>query len=128
MQKTWYNVLEEATLLESNDLARIALDAIENKKGSHIILLDIRPVSILADHFIICTGETDRQIKAIVEEIQGRLAKVEALPLRIEGVPESGWVLMDYGGLVIHVFDPEQRAYYQLEDLWKDATRVVTIQ
>lgn len=91
-------------------------------------MLDLRPVSPIADYFVICSGESEPQIKAITDEIMERLEEVDRVPLGVEGVPASGWVLMDYGDVVIHIFDPLERQYYALEDLWKDAPLVVMIQ
>lgn len=114
--------------LETLDLARKMVDLISDKKGTDILLLDIRPVSFLADYFIICSGDSDRQIKAIVEELVEKLKPLNAHPLNIEGLPDSGWVLLDYGAVVVHVFAPETRAYYQLEKLWSGAKTVLRMQ
>jgi len=91
-------------------------------------MLDLRPVTTLADYFVICTGETERQVGAILEEIREKLKEAGLSPFNIEGEPDSGWVLMDYGSVVAHIFLPAQRDYYELEELWKDATMVVRIQ
>jgi ribosome-associated protein len=114
--------------LQSIELARKIVNAIADKKGSDILLLDLRSISLLADYFVICSGESERQIKAIVDEITGTI-KVEGVrPLHIEGDSSSGWVLVDYGGVIVHVFAPAARGYYQLEKLWSDAATVVRIQ
>ena len=104
------------------------MDFISDKKGSDIVLLDLRPVSLLADYFIICSGDSDRQIKAIVEEVTEKLKALNTHPLNIEGLPASGWVLLDYGAIVVHVFAPATRSYYQLEKLWSGAKTVVRMQ
>jgi ribosome-associated protein len=90
--------------------------------------LDIRPISLLADYFVICSGETERQVKAIVDEITEKGKEDGVRPLHIEGAPPSGWVLVDYGDVIVHVFAPAVRDYYQLEKLWSDASMVVRIQ
>jgi ribosome-associated protein len=90
--------------------------------------LDIRHISFLADYFVICSGETERQVKAIVDEITEKAKEDGVKPLHIEGDPPSGWVLMDYGDVIVHVFAPAVRDYYQLEKLWSDALLVVRIQ
>jgi ribosome-associated protein len=113
---------------ESADLARDLVDGIADRKGSEIVMLDVRPVSILADYFIICTGATERQIKAIVDEVLERADQVGMKPFHIEGTPDSGWVIVDYGSIIAHIFMPAQRDYYQLERLWADASLVVSIQ
>ena len=89
-------------------------------------MLDIQEVSILADYFIICTVTGERQANAVVEAVREETKREsDVKPLRIEGKPGSGWVLMDYGDVVVHLFTPEKRAYYRLEDLWKDGRVVV---
>ncbi|HIC93281.1 MAG TPA: ribosome silencing factor [Anaerolineae bacterium] len=113
--------------LDSIELARTIIDAIAEKKGSDILLLDIRPVSLLADYFVICSGETERQIKAILDEVLERTKRAKVLPLHIEGEPPSGWVLMDYGSVIVHIFAPAERDYYRLEELWSDAPVVVKV-
>lgn len=104
------------------------MEAISNKKGWDIVMLDIRPVSLLADYFVIATGANERQVKAILEEVLFKTGEVEEKPLRVEGAPGSGWVLLDYGGVIVHLFTPSQREYYDLEGLWSDALLVVRIQ
>ena len=99
-----------------------------DKKGIDTLLLDIRNVSLLADYFIICTGEVDRHIQGMVDELSQELQKEQVSPLHIEGDVESGWVILDYGNVVVHLFSPRMRQYYRLEELWKDARVVVRIQ
>jgi ribosome-associated protein len=114
--------------LDEGQFARELVDAITDKKGSDIILLDVQSVSVLADHFIICTGDSERQVKAIVDEVVQRAQGEGYEPQHIEGSPNSGWMVLDYGTLIVHVFLPAQRDYYGLEELWSDATLVVRIQ
>ena len=90
--------------------------------------MDIRSISLLADYFVICSGETERQITAIVNEVTEKTKEASIRPLHIEGDSSSGWVLMDYGGIIIHLFSPTVRDYYQLEKLWSDASVVVRMQ
>lgn len=91
-------------------------------------MLDLRSVSLLADYFVICSGESERQVKAIVDEITEKAKDEGIRPLHIEGDSSSGWVLVDYGGVIVHVFAPAVRGYYQLEKLWSDAPMVVRMQ
>ena len=104
------------------------VDAITERLGSDVVLLDMEDVSLLADYFIICSAESTPQFKAILDEVEKRVKAVGGRRLRVEGEPGSGWVLLDYGAAVVHVFDPELRAYYNLEELWKQARLVVRIQ
>ena len=110
------------------DMAHLAIDAIESKKGAQIVLLDVHAISMFTDYFLICSGDSERQIKAIAGGVEEALDKAGMKRLGQEGSAESGWVLLDYGDLMIHVFSPEQRDYYGLEELWKDAQTVVKIQ
>jgi ribosome-associated protein len=101
---------------------------ISDKKGADILLLDTRPVSFLADYFVIATADSERQIKAIADEIQKQLKKDAILPLGVEGKPDSGWVLLDYNGVIVHLFNPAMRDFYRLEQLWERAPIVVRMQ
>lgn len=114
--------------LEPGELARELVNAITDKKGFDIAMLDVRSVSLLADYFIICSGDTERQIKSLVDDIRERAEDSGFKPLQIEGTPASGWMVLDYGSIIAHVFLPAQRDYYQLEELWSDAPLVVRIQ
>lgn len=110
-------------------MAKLLVDAILDKKGSDIILLDLRDQAIFADYFLIGTGENERQLKAMAEGV-AEDAKKEAgvLPNGIEGEARTGWVLLDFGDLVVHLFAPHERAYYRLEELWQDAYPVLRMQ
>ena len=88
-------------------------------------MLDLRPVALIADYFVLCDGQSDRQLRAIADAIVQSLKELGERPLRKEGAPESGWMLLDYGAVVAHIFSPELRAYYDLESLWKEAPMVV---
>ncbi len=114
-------MLGEVSELESLDLARRIVELVVEKMGADVVLMEIGKLSIIADYFVICSGETERQLDAIVYDLQKQLKKEGEFALGIEGKPSSGWVLADYGGVVVHVFAPSQREYYQLERLWSDA-------
>jgi ribosome-associated protein len=101
------------------------VEVIADKKGEDLLLLDIRDISILADYFVIGSTTSERQARAIIEDIKQETKQAfDVRPLNIEGEAATGWVLMDYGGVVVHLFTPEMRAYYDLEELWR-AGRVV---
>jgi len=84
-------------------------------------------VSLLADYFILCSAGSPPQFRAILDEVQKQAATAGNRYLHVEGEPESGWVLLDYGSVVVHIFDPQLRAYYNLEELWKQARLVARI-
>lgn len=115
--------------LESITLARLIVDLITDKKGEDIVLLDLREVSLIADYFIIASAGSDRQLNALVDNIRDEVKKqLQVYPLRVEGRGEDGWILMDYSDVVVHLFAPELRTYYDLEGLWRDANVLVHVQ
>jgi len=91
-------------------------------------LLDARGVCSFADYFVICSGETQRQIRAIYAEVGQVLKKEGILPHHREGAPDSGWLLLDFGDVIVHIFAPFEREYYRLDELWSQAIPVVRIQ
>jgi ribosome-associated protein len=104
------------------------VDAISERLGSNIVVLDMEDVSLLADYFVLCDAESQPQFRAILDEIEDRTRAAGTRRLHVEGEAASGWVLVDFGSVVVHIFDPELRAYYDLEGLWKKARLVVRIQ
>ena len=115
--------------LESLELAHLLVETILDKKGSEITLLDLREQAVFADYFLICNGENDRQLRAMANSVaQDAKQKADALAKSIEGSPESGWVLVDFGDLLIHLFSPDMRQYYNLEGLWDEAHVVMRMQ
>jgi len=109
------------TLEEKTRLCALAADS---RKANEIVVLDVQPLSSVADRFLICNGASDRQIKAIVDAITDALAKSGEKPLAIEGYQQGTWVLIDCADLVMHVFDAETRQFYNLERLWQQAARI----
>ena len=116
------------TLLDSAELAHRVVDIASDKQASDIVLLDIRGLTTIADYFVICSANTERQIGAISDALLETLAKDGVSPLHSEGLGQSGWVLMDYGDVIVHIFTPAERAYYSLEKLWSAATTILHIQ
>lgn len=114
--------------LEGIEIARKAVEAATEKQASDIVLLDVSKVCSFADYFVICSGESERQLKAIGEEIEHTLKRENVLPLHREGTSDSGWLLYDYGDILIHIFAPTKRSFYQLDELWNQATPIVRIQ
>jgi len=101
--------------------ARLGAQAALAKKAEELLVLNLEGLSTIADYFLICCGTSTTQIGAIAEAIEGTLKAEGSLPLHREGVPESGWLLLDYGDVVMHVFLEETRRFYALEHLWGDA-------
>lgn len=105
-------------------LARAAADAASEKGAADLVLLDVSDQLALTDVFLVCSGATDRQVKAVVEGITDRLRDRGVRALRREGERELRWVLLDFGDVVCHVMDADERDYYRLESLWKDCPAV----
>jgi ribosome-associated protein len=108
-------------------IAHRAVDIASDKQASDILLLDLRAVCQFADYFVLCNGESEPQIKTICEDLDVTLHREGVALLHREGTPDSGWVLMDFGDVIVHVFHPEQRAFYRLEQLWGGATPLLRI-
>lgn len=115
-------------LLEPLELARQIADIISDKKGSDIVILDTGKVSSIADYFVIATVDSERQAKAVVDEIEVKLKKFRKMPMTADGEVGTGWALLDYGDVIVHIFDEGTRDFYDLEDLWNNAPVVVRIQ
>ncbi len=109
-------------------MARKAVEAAGAKQAIDIVLLDTKGVCSFADYFVICSGESERQIKTIYEEIGHILKAAGILPHHHEGTIDSGWLLIDFGDVIVHIFTPFEREYYQLDGLWRQANTVVRIQ
>jgi ribosome-associated protein len=107
----------------SRDDAVVAAEAALDKKAQDIVLLDVSQLTTYADYFLICSGRSSIQVKAIVASIEQELKEHGIRPLHIEGQSDARWVLMDYDELIVHVFHEEARGFYDLERLWKDAPR-----
>jgi ribosome-associated protein len=110
------------------DLARRIVELAEDKKAADIVLLELGELTTLADAFVICSGGSERQISAIADGIVEGLRDEGVKPIGREGTPESHWVLLDYGSVIVHVFTPPERDYYQLEKHWSDAKVVLRVQ
>ena len=106
------------------DELKIALKAVESKKGSEITVLDISEIASFASYFLLCTGESSRQIQAIADEVVTKLKENGTRANHIEGYRNAEWVLLDYNDLVVHIFSKSARAYYDLERLWRDARKL----
>jgi ribosome-associated protein len=101
---------------------------LEERQAADILLLDVSEITILADYFILCSANSERQLRALTGDISKQLKGDVGRPLNVEGETESGWVLIDYGDVVVHLFLPGVRDFYALEDLWQAAQTVVRIQ
>ena len=110
-------------------LSHLIVDTLEEKKGEDILLLDLVGICPFTDYFVICTGRSKRTLKSLAEEIQLRLKSQHSIMSRsVEGNAASGWVLLDYGDVILHLFSPALRDYYRLEDLWREGQVLVHMQ
>jgi ribosome-associated protein len=104
------------------DLARLAVEAMQNKKALDVTVIDVRKVSEVTDFYVLATGASDLQVRAIVESVQDTIREeVGEKPWKKEGTERLQWVVLDYVDMVVHVFDPERRTFYDFERLWGDA-------
>ena len=114
--------------LEGSTLARRIVDLLADRQAEDILLLDIGKVTVFADYFVIASAPTVRQMQALCDAIDLELAKDGIKAHGREGAPASGWILLDLGDVVVHIFGPDERHFYDLEGLWQQATPVVRIQ
>ena len=109
-----------STVSTEKMMAQIACKAIDDKKGQDIKVIDIHTVSVIADYFVIASGSNSNQVQAIVDNVEEQLGRAGFEAKQIEGNRNSSWILMDYGDVIVHVFDEENRLFYDLERIWRD--------
>ena len=122
------SVPREPLYPSSRDLAIRIAEVIADTPAQNTVVIDIHHTSTVADCFVICSGENERQLRAIHRDVTEQLEEENTFPRRIEGTPASGWILIDYGDVVVHIFDIDQRTFYRLEDVWRDAPTLLAIQ
>ena len=110
--------------MTSKELAKIAYNALDDKKGVNISIIDISEISTIADYFIIAGGNNENQVKALADNVEEQLYKAECTPNHIEGYSNANWILMDFNDIIIHVFNEEDRLFYDLERIWRDGKQV----
>lgn len=111
--------------LTSEALALLIANAAVRKKAEDLVVLDLRGISTFTDFYVICSGSSEPQLKAIVEEIQDQLrVEHQTRARRVDGFPYSQWVVADFGDVIVHIFHESRRGHYALEDLWSDAPRL----
>ncbi len=111
------------------DIARTIVETLEEKKGEDIVLLDLVDVCSFTDYFVICSGRSDRTLKALGDEVRKHVKQQHVIrEVSVEGTSADGWVLIDYGDVILHLFSFELRQYYQLEDLWREGKVLLRVQ
>ena len=106
--------------MTAKEMTKVAFEALEDKKGEDIRVIEISEISTIADYFIIASGNNTSQLSALVDSVDEKLGKMGIQPKRVEGARSLSWVLMDYGDIIVHVFMKEDRLFYDLERIWKD--------
>lgn len=119
---------EGSQRLDSAEVAKVIADSAVDKKASDVVILDIRSQSVIADYFVICTGSNPRQIQAIAGAIEDKLGELHVPTRGFEGAADNGWMLLDCGDVIVHIFGPLERDFYRLERLWGAAPSVVYLQ
>lgn len=109
---------------QSNKMVKLAFEALEEKKGDDIRIIDIHEVSVMADYFIIASGSNGNQVQAMVDSVEDLLGKNGYECKQIEGYQSANWILMDYKDIIVHVFNKEDRLFYDLERIWRDGKLV----
>lgn len=104
------------------------MNTLEDKKGEDILLLDIHELASFADYFVICTGTSDRMLDSLADAVLETAKKQFGINGRVEGQPQDGWLLVDVGDVIVHLFSPEQRDYYNIEQLWERAKTLLRLQ
>lgn len=104
------------------------MHSLEDTKGENIILIDLHDIAIFADYFVICSGSSDRMIRALADSAVEKVKKDYRIIPRVEGQPEDGWLLVDFGDIILHIFSPQRRDYYRLEELWSDGKVLLHVQ
>jgi ribosome-associated protein len=109
-------------------LARRIVDILVDHKAADVVLLDIGKQASFADYFVICSGTSERQVKALMDTLDETLDNEGVRPTRVEGTPETGWVLLDFSDIIVHIFNSATRDYYRLERIWSEATTILRVQ
>ena len=108
-------------------MAQLVVDVASDKLASDIVMLDVRKVASFADYFVIMSADSSRQIQGLEEDINRALKEENVRQYRREGIPSSGWVVLDFSNVIVHIFGPEERSFYDLERLWSQAPQVVRV-
>lgn len=106
--------------MEAKEMARLAIKALEDKKAENVKIIDISNISTVADYFIIASGKNRSQIQAMCDNVDETLERVGITMKQTEGYKSANWILMDYGDIIVHIFDTENRLFYDLERIWRD--------
>jgi ribosome-associated protein len=118
-------MLEKPEILE---ITRTLIQALEEKKAENIVLIDLRGLSVFTEFFVICSGTSERMLRSLLKTARETLQKEYSIKGSVQGEPSNGWIAVDYGSFVLHLFSPEQRNFYLLEDLWAEGKTLLRVQ
>lgn len=111
--------------LNIKDIALIAADAADDKKAEDIDVLNVQGLTVIADYFVLCSGNSDQQVRAIARAVDEKLSEKGIEPKKMAGMDDARWVLIDYADVIVHIFQKREREYYDLERLWSDAEKIL---
>ena len=111
-------------MTQAAEMTKMAIEALEDKKAEDVCIIDISEVSVLADYFLIASGNNKNQVQALIDSVEEKLGRSGFTPKNIEGYQTGNWILMDYGDLIVHVFDRQNRLFYDLERIWRDGRQI----
>ncbi len=110
--------------MTSKEMAKIAIEGLEDKKAQDINVIDITNISVMADYFIIASGSNRNQVQALADNVEEKLHEMNIHPRQIEGYQTANWILMDFNDIIVHVFNEEDRLFYNLEKIWLDGKKI----
>lgn len=111
----------------SREMTKVAVAAMSEKKGENISIIDISEVSVIADYFVIVSADNIRQVQSIADEVEQKMAKAGFLLKQQEGYQTSGWILQDYNDIIVHIFNQEERLFFDIERIWSDGKKILDI-
>ena len=123
-QNTIKDISRKADKMDNRQLVKLIYDAIDDRKGEHIRILDISEVSVMADYFVIASGNNKNQVQAIADNVNEVMNANQIELKQNEGYNTASWILMDYGDIIVHVFSKEDRLFYDLERIWRDGKNI----
>jgi ribosome-associated protein len=114
--------------LNTIELAHAIVDALEDKKAENIVLMDLEKVAMFTSYFVICSGTSDRMLSALADGVVDKVRETYGIKVQPQGQSSSGWVLVDFGSVIVHCFAPETRDFYKLEELWREGKVLLRVQ
>ena len=117
-------MLKMEEIMTAKEMTKVAFEALEDKKGEDIRVIEISEISTIADYFIIASGLNRNQVQALADNVEEKLHEVKVHPRQIEGYQSANWILMDFNDIIVHIFNEEDRLFYNLEKIWMDGKMI----